>query len=231
MIPALAGHNARMQQNLTSPATHAELSAVAQDRELPAAVLAQWFGAARVDDATAMRHSQQWFTKSPAFDQQLRERFGTAVQAALGGALQHWAGHGAWERLALILLLDQFTRNIHRGQPESFAGDAQALALALEGMELGQDRELPPVTRIFMYLPLEHSEEPGIQARSVAAFQALADEAAPASRDFFANTLDYAHRHQEVIARFGRFPHRNPILGRQSTAAEAEYLAQPGAGF
>ena len=224
-------HNGLMQATPHSTPRHAALDAAVHDSALPDAVLAQWFGSARPDAATALAQQKQWFTKSPAFDEQLRERFGVAVQAGMGGALAHWCHQGPWGRLALIVLLDQFTRNIYRGQPQSFAGDPQALTLALQGIAQAQDQQLPAVTRIFMYLPLEHSEEPSIQARSVAAFQALADEAAPVSRDFFANTLDYAHRHQEVIARFGRFPHRNPILGRQSTAAEAEYLAQPGAGF
>ncbi|GGH52235.1 hypothetical protein GCM10010975_06630 [Comamonas phosphati] len=198
----------------------------------PDAVLTQWFGSARPGNASALAHQAQWFTKSPEFDAQLRERFGAAVQAALGGQLNHWATQGPWQCLALILLLDQFTRNIHRGTPQSFAGDPQALALALEAQARGFDLELPEVTRIFMYLPLEHAEDLAMQQRSVACFDSLARMAPDAdSREFLAGTLDYALRHQEVIARFGRFPHRNPILGRSGTPAEQEYLAQPGAGF
>lgn len=204
----------------------------AHDAGLADAVLAQWFGSTRPDNATALAHQAQWFTKSAAFDAALRERFGAAVQAALDGQLRHWAAQGPWPCLALILLLDQFTRNIHRGTPRSFAGDPQALALALEAQDRGLDLELPEVARIFMYLPLEHAEDMAMQERSVQAFQSLAQMAPDAaSREFLAGTLDYAYRHREVIARFGRFPHRNPILGRASTPQESEYLAQPGAGF
>jgi uncharacterized protein (DUF924 family) len=216
-----------------SPTPHfAASGGLARDTRLPDAVLAQWFGSARPDNASALACKARWFTKSPAFDAQLRERFGAAVQAALDGQLRHWATQGPWPCLALILLLDQFTRNIHRGTPQSFAGDPQALALALEAQDRGFDLELPEATRIFMYLPLEHAEDRSMQQRSVASFQSLAQTAPDAAcREFLAGTLDYALRHQEVIERFGRFPHRNPILGRASTPAEQAYLAQPGAGF
>lgn len=205
---------------------------VAQSTGLSDAVLVQWFGSVRPDNASALAHKAQWFTKSAAFDAQLKQRFGAAVQSALDGQLRHWATQGPWPCLALILLLDQFTRNIHRGTPQSFAGDPQALALALEAQDRGWDLELPEVVRSFMYLPLEHAEDPAIQQRSVQAVHSLVQMAPDDySREFLAGTLDYAYRHQEVIARFGRFPHRNPILGRASTPAESEYLAQPGSGF
>lgn len=208
------------------------LSAVVADATLPDQVLTQWLGRARPSNGEALLHKAQWFTKSPAFDEQLRERFGLAVEAALGGALQHWKNEGPWGHLALVLLLDQFTRNIHRNTPKSFAGDVQALTLALEALDSGADMELPEVVRVFMYLPLEHAEDPAMQQRSVAAFEALAQMALDAeTREYLAGTLDYAHRHQDVITRFGRFPHRNPILGRANTAREEEYLAQPGSGF
>ena len=128
-------------------------------------------------------------------------------------------------------MLDQFTRNAFRGQPDSFAGDAQALALALAGIERGHDQALPPMARIFCYLPLEHAEDLALQQRSVALFAALRDAPGAEPRAFFDGTLDYARKHQDVIARFGRFPHRNAILGRTSTPQEQAYLAQPGAGF
>jgi uncharacterized protein (DUF924 family) len=198
-------------------------------------VLGYWLGSAQPDTAGALACKNLWFIKSDATDQQIRERFGALVEDALAGRLDGWAGT-ALGRLALIVLLDQFTRNLFRGTPRSFAGDPQALQLALDGIAQGHDRhaDLPAVARIFCYLPLEHAEDMALQDRSVAAFQALADQAGtgPANvREFLAGTLDYAHRHREVIARYGRFPHRNPILGRESTAQEQEYLAQPGAGF
>ena len=194
-------------------------------------VLAFWLGAARPDDATALAHSSAWFRSSAALDAQMRTRFGSTVEAALQGRLQDWAAGSAWDWLALLLLLDQFTRNIHRGTAHSFAGDAQALALAQQGLARQRDQSLPPVVRIFCYLPLEHAESAPLQQASVAAFTVLAAQAGAHNREFLAMTLDYARRHQAVVAQFGRFPHRNALLGRASTPAEQAYLAQPGAGF
>ncbi|WP_027017004.1 DUF924 family protein [Comamonas composti] len=193
-------------------------------------ILEYWFGSAQPEDTQALERKTLWFTKSEATDREMRERFGPWVERALAGELDAWAATPRG-RLGLLLLLDQFTRNIYRATPRSFAGDARALALALEGMALGHDRQLPLVTRIFCYLPLEHAEDLSLQERSVAAFAALAEQATPETRDFLEGTLDYAHKHREVIADYGRFPHRNAILGRESTAKEKEYLAQPGAGF
>ena len=193
-------------------------------------VLRFWFGTHPLDEATLLAMQPQWFRKSDEFDAQIRARFASAIEAALTGQLDGWAAQPEG-RLALLVLLDQFTRNAFRGQPRSFAGDARALALALQGIEQGHDRAVPPVARLFCYLPLEHAEDATLQAQGVALFARLLEEAAPAQRDFFAGTLDFARKHQDVIARFGRFPHRNAILGRASTAQEAAYLAQPGAGF
>lgn len=197
-------------------------------------ILEFWLGAARPGNAQALHKRQQWFTKSDAFDAEMRQRFGATVQAALDGQLDGWARE-PWGRLALILLLDQFTRNIHRGTPQAFAGDPQALALALGAMESGMDLQLPEVLRIFVYLPLEHAEDPAMQRRSVLAFAALVQATELAGdadlRQFMQGTHDYAWRHQEVIARFGRFPHRNAVLGRVSTPGEVDYLARPGSGF
>lgn len=195
-------------------------------------VLAFWLGAARPDNAQALLIKQQWFTKSDTLDAQIRARFEPTVQAALAGQLDHWAGD-AWSCLALLVLLDQFTRNMYRGTPQAFGGDARALAVAQRAMAQGLDQQLPGVTRIFVYLPLEHAEDLAMQEASVAAFAQLAAAHTGAGDEqaFFAGTLDYAHRHQEVIAQFGRFPHRNAILGRPSTPQERDYLAQPGAGF
>lgn len=136
--------------------------------------------------------------------------------------------------LAVLIVLDQFTRNAYRGTAKSFAGDERALALALKAIDLGWDTDesIPTVARIFMYLPLEHSEDLLMQEHSVVAFEQLHQEAAtPELREFFATTLDYAIRHREVIAQFGRFPHRNAMLGRESTVSERDYLSKPGAGF
>lgn len=196
----------------------------------PADVLTFWLGAHPLD-AQAMQGVQaQWFTKNEAFDAALRERFGPTIAAARAGRLEGWAqGPEGW--LALLIVLDQFTRNAFRGQPESFAGDAQALQIAQQGLARGHDQALPPMARIFAYLPLEHAEDAACQARSVALFQGLRDAPEAEPKAFFDTTLDFARQHQDVIARFGRFPHRNAILGRASTPDEQAYLAQPGAGF
>lgn len=196
----------------------------------PQDVLAFWLGAWPIDHAAMLRVQPRWFAKDEAFDAELRARFGATLEAARAGRLDAWAAD-AEGRLALLIVLDQFTRNAWRGRPDSFSGDAQALALALEGIERGHDQAVPPMARIFCYLPLEHAEDADLQARSVALFEALAGAPDAQPRAFFEATLDYARRHQDVIARFGRFPHRNAVLGRVSTPAEQAYLAQPGAGF
>ena len=167
----------------------------------------------------------QWFRKDDAFDARIAELYGALIAAALDGGLRDWDAtpHGA---LARIIVLDQFTRNVHRGTPRAFAGDEQALALAVALTQDGLDQQLPPMLRAFAYLPFEHAEDLARQARAVELFQQLS-QAQPG----FESMLDYAQRHQEVIARFGRFPHRNAILGRASTPEEVEFLRQPGSSF
>lgn len=168
---------------------------------------------------------QAWFRKDPAFDDEIRTRFEPLIRHAIAGELLNWEvdPRGA---LARIILLDQFTRNIWRDTPQAFSGDAAALAAAQRALDAGHDQAVRPVERAFFYLPFEHAEDLAWQDRSVALFIALASEDAES-----ASVLDYAQRHHEVIARFGRFPHRNRILGRPDTPEETEYLAQPGAGF
>ena len=167
----------------------------------------------------------EWFRKDEAFDAHIRARFGALIDAAIEGGLRAWEAtpHGA---LARLIVLDQLTRNVYRGMPRAFAGDAQALALAVALTQAGQDRLLPPMLRAFAYLPFEHAEDLAMQARAVELFQLLS-QAQPG----FDGMLDYAQRHQEVIARYGRFPHRNAILGRPSTPEEVEFLRQPGSSF
>ncbi len=194
------------------------------------AVLSFWLGAWPLDNSTMLGAQPQWFRKDAAFDVALRQRFGHTISAALTGRYDAWA-RNAEGRLALLVVLDQFTRNAFRGHPDSFGGDAKALTLALEGIALGHDQDVPPMARIFFYLPLEHAEDAAVQARSVALFQALRDTPDAEPKPWFDAVLDYAHRHAEVIGRFGRFPHRNPVLGRISTPEEQHHLAQPGAGF
>jgi uncharacterized protein (DUF924 family) len=134
-------------------------------------------------------------------------------------------------RLALILLLDQLPRSIHRGTPEAFAQDAAARQVADSGLAAGADRLLRPIERLFFYLPFEHSEDLADQHRSVRLFRELGESVLESQRDVFSGFLDYAVRHREVIERFGRFPHRNRILGRESTPEELAFLEEPGSSF
>lgn len=189
----------------------------------PDAILAFWFGPADSPDYGKPR--RQWFAKDADFDRIVAERFGALVDAALADALPDWS-EAPTGLLAKILLLDQFTRNIHRGLARAFAGDAQALGAAQRLLSTGADQQLLPVERAFAYLPFEHAEDADMQALSVQLFDTLG-RAHPALADY----ARHARRHREVILRFGRFPHRNTALGRQSTAAEERYLREPGSSF
>ena len=171
-----------------------------------------------------------WFAKQDRQDDQAREQFGALVEQALAGQLQDWQGEPeGW--LATLLLLDQLPRMIFRDTPRAFAGDLLARPLALHGLTQGWDQQLLPIQRVFVYLVLEHAEDLTLQNQAVQLFQVLFAQAAPAERELFAGYLDYAERHQRVIARFGRFPHRNQILGRISSAEESAFLLEPGSRF
>ncbi len=191
--------------------------------EAARSVLDFWFGAP--GSAARGQSRIEWFRKSEAFDAEIAQRFGPLVEQALCGGLEDWAAR-AESALARILLLDQFTRNAFRGSSRAFAGDALALCAAREMVAAGQDAALEPVQRAFVYLPFEHAEDLAAQDEAVRLFTQLAAEA-PALGDM----LDYAHRHRAVIARFGRFPHRNAQLGRASTADELAFLREPGSRF
>jgi uncharacterized protein (DUF924 family) len=187
------------------------------------AVLDFWFGA----PGRAERGTQRkvWFLKDAAFDRAIAERFGATIEQALRGELDGWAAtpEGA---LARIVVLDQFTRNVFRDEPRAFAGDAQALAAASALVGSRQDERLPPVMRAFAYLPFEHAEGLAMQDEAVRLFTRLV-----ATAPELQSMLDYAQRHRAVIERFGRFPHRNAILGRRSTAEELDFIATPGTAF
>ena len=193
-------------------------------------LLAFWFGDDPDDSATAAAKAELWWGHSPATDEVLQERFGAAASAAAAGVLDHWTGSPRG-RLALILLLDQLPRAIRRDTPEAFAQDDAARKTATQGLESGADRLLRPIERLFFYLPFEHSEDLEDQDRSVELFRDLALSVPEEQRPTFAGFVDYAKRHREVIARFGRFPHRNRILGRESTAEDISFLEQPGSSF
>ena len=185
-----------------------------------------WFG--DLDDkglCKSDRHSL-WFGASDATDAFCREQFGSSLALALDEQLQIWAGTDRG-LTALVLLLDQFTRNIHRGTAQAFAGDPIALALAQDAIATGRHLRLPVIHRVFLYLPLEHCEDLAVQESCVALFKALAQQTGHSQFDGFTR---YAVAHRDVIAQFGRFPHRNAALGRKSSAAELAYLKIHG-GF
>jgi uncharacterized protein (DUF924 family) len=179
-------------------------------------VLDFWFQG----DPTVWR-TDPWFRKNSAFDEEIRVRFGEAVAQAQAGAWEDWSTHPSGA-LALLLLLDQFARNLHRGNAQAFAGDARALRTARAAVAAGFDLALTPIQRVFLYLPFEHSETD--QDESVRLFESLP------SSDWPDGVVQYAHQHRAVIQQFGRFPHRNAALGRVSTPEEVQWLAA-GGGF
>jgi len=186
-------------------------------------VLDFWFGAA--DDPGHAQPRQAWFRKDPAFDALIAERFGGLVERALAGGLGDWA-EAPLSALARVIVLDQFPRNLFRGQARAFAGDAPALQTAQAMVAAGADRALNGVQRQFVYLPFEHSESIAVQRESLRLFAQLEhDEPARAG------LLEWAQRHHDIVERFGRFPHRNQALGRTSTAEELAFLATPGSSF
>lgn len=185
-------------------------------------VLEFWFGAP--DSPEFGRNRKRWFEKSAEFDALVRDRFVATYEHAAGGSLDAWTERPL-AALALVVTLDQFPRNMFRGTPRAFATDPQALAVARGMIARGFDAALLPAQRTFAYLPLEHAEDREAQREALRLFARLADDAGGAS------TLTYAMLHYAIVARFGRFPHRNAILGRESTPDEAEFLARPGSSF
>ena len=193
-------------------------------------VLSFWFEDATLSPEALQRRNAVWFRAGPAFDDECATRFATLLDDAARGGLGDWTAtpHG---RLALVILLDQMPRNIHRGSPGAFMHDAEAAAHCLAGIETGQDRALHPVERLFLYMPLQHAEDLDLQRRSVERFESLAAEVDDAWRDDFTENVRYAREHHDIIERFGRFPHRNRVLGRPSTEEELLYLADGAPTF
>lgn len=185
-------------------------------------VLDFWFGAP--DSPQHGRARAEWFRKSDAFDAAIRTRFAATYEAAVRGDLAHWRAQPL-SALALVIVLDQFPRNMFRGAARAFAADSLALDVARHMVAHAYDQTLKPVERHFVYLPFEHAEDLAMQHESVRLFETLRDD--PHS----AEALDYAYRHRDIIERFGRFPHRNVILGRPSTSEELKFLQQPGSSF
>ena len=192
-------------------------------------VLDFWFGDGLQRDWPSDDRSKLWFGGGAEQDATIRRRFGALVESALGGGLAEWE-RALPTRLALLIVLDQFSRNVHRGQARAFAGDARAQRLALATLDAGEDNDdsdretLARVGRVFLYMPLMHAENLALQERCVACFTALHDNSPPALRETLAGNLHFAIEHRDTIQRFGRFPHRNAALGRDSTAEEKVFL-------
>ncbi len=171
-----------------------------------------------------------WFEKNAAFDESIRSRFEDTMRAAAAGELEHWE-RTAPGALALVIVLDQFPRNLYRGSARAFAADARARQVADRAINRRLDQETPLAQRHFFFLPFEHSESTADQERSIALFQAWAAAHDGPARDRALEQMRYVHRHAEIVQRFGRFPHRNEALGRESTPAEIEFLREPMSAF
>jgi uncharacterized protein (DUF924 family) len=189
----------------------------------PAAVLDFWLADGATLGWPSQEMKKRWFTGGPALDQAIVQQFGSAVTLAQAGGLADWEA-APLDRLALIIVLDQFSRNMFRGGAQAFAGDARAQQLVQQTLMAQQDRQLPWVGRVFLYLPLMHAEHLALQDRCVVCFTQLVAEAPESLQQRLQSNLDYAHRHQTVISRFGRFPYRNAVLGRSNTPQEEEFL-------
>jgi uncharacterized protein (DUF924 family) len=192
-------------------------------------ILSYWFGPSWDDPSRTGEMSGLWWG-GKEHDPVISERFGATVAEAERGELDGWA-ETPEGGLALVIVVDQFRRNVFRGKPEAFADDPRALSVSLRSQDEGWDRELPAVPRVFLYMPMQHAEDLSIQDRSVRVFQALADEQDEERRKMFQGFAGFAVQHRDLIAQFGRFPHRNPILGREPTAEETAFLEGGGATF
>ena len=195
-------------------------------------VLRFWFGDLRKGELPDKEKQMTWWMKSEEFDDLVRQRFEKYVLLAEKGELSNWL-ETPLGTVAFIVVVDQFPRNIYRGAPGAFSRDALALRACLEGIEKGFDEGLHPMHRVFFYLPLMHSEDLEIQSLSVEKYSALENEYTPHPeiRKILAYSTDFAGRHSDIIKRFGRYPHRNAVLGRESTPEEIEFLKEPGSSF
>lgn len=171
-----------------------------------------------------------WFGENADFDREISETYGDDVEQAAAGERDHWA-ESAHGRLALILLLDQFRRNIFRNTADAFSRDKAALKLCVEGAMAKKDKGLSPIERVFFYMPLQHAESRKVQAKSVRIFNRIAEAVSPTMKETFETFAQFAELHADIVQQFGRFPHRNKLLNRQNTPEEEEYLAADAPSF
>jgi len=191
-----------------------------------------WFGELKDGGVPPRAHSRMWWEKDPTVDEYIRKNFEADLINAREGKLRGWENTPEGT-LALIILLDQFSRNIYRDKLEAFSQDSRALDLATRGIQKGFDGVLHPVKRIFFYMPFEHSEDIKVQKRSIELYRGLEKEfwSPPELAEILSSSRDYAEKHYAIVERFGRYPHRNRILGRISTPEEIEFLKQPSSSF
>jgi uncharacterized protein (DUF924 family) len=193
-------------------------------------VLQFWFGDVDALGRSDVKHSRRWFMKDEAFDREIASLFTETYADVRGGRREAWLDDPRG-RVAYVIVLDQFARNMFRGTPRMFEGDRQALAAAVEGVARHDDTELTVNERSFLYMPYMHSEDIAMQEISVTLFKELAESAPSELHGTMLAAVQYAEKHREIIARYGRFPHRNTVLGRQSTSEELAFIAEPGSGF
>jgi len=194
------------------------------------AILLFWFKEQELSGPQIDRRMDIWFGADPVFDHEIEKEFADDVVAACEGRLDHWATepHGL---LALILLIDQFRRNIHRNSAEAFSKDKLALKLCVEGAMEKKDVGLTPLQRVFFYMPLQHAESRKVQEKSVELYNRLAEAVSPTYRETLLTVAQFAELHKDIIDQFGRFPHRNKLLNRDNTSEEDEYLATDSPDF
>ncbi|OYX49574.1 MAG: hypothetical protein B7Y90_06800 [Alphaproteobacteria bacterium 32-64-14] len=198
--------------------------------ETPEAILSFWLEDVTAHPEKLGAQMKRWYSGGKPLDAEITQRFGATVDALASGLAQTWASQAPRQRLAAIIALDQFSRSIHRNSPNAFASDPLALRIAKDAIAKGDDKTLHPIERIFLFMPFEHAEDMAAQREAIRLFEALQADATDHTREAFKSALDYAHRHADVIAKFGRFPHRNDALGRASTREERVWVKQRG-GF
>jgi uncharacterized protein (DUF924 family) len=201
-----------------------------EDQSRIEAILSFWFKEQELSAPQIDRRMDIWFSEDPVLDLEIEKEFANEVEAASDGKLDHWAvdPHG---RLALIILIDQFRRNIYRNSADAFSKDRLALRLCVEGAMEKKDQGLTPIQRVFFYMPLQHSESPKVQAKSLELYDRLAETVSATDRETFLTVAQFAELHKDIVDQFGRFPHRNKLLNRENTAEEAEYLATDSPDF
>lgn len=194
------------------------------------AILSFWFKEQELSAPQIDRRMDIWFGEDSVFDHEIEKEFSDDVDSASEGKLDHWAAepHG---RLALIILIDQFRRNIYRNSAKAFSKDRLALKLCVEGAVEKKDKRLTPIQRVFFYMPLQHAESAKVQAKSLALYNRLAESVSPTYQETFLTVAQFAELHKDIIDQFGRFPHRNQLLGRENTPEEDEYLASDSPDF